>query len=600
MDDPFGKSCVALVVDEDEATRQALKALLDQQQFEVRTAGDLETARVLLEPAPDHIGPDLLLVDPELGGGGGLALAEALGTERGDDVAIVLLGNQRGIDSSVVAIRLHLADFVAKPLRSDDEVTRRLRRAMDNLQLRRRNQRLIGELQKTVDDLKDAQGELESRNTLLQTLAIQDRLTGLVHHAQFQEELDREIARSQRYNHNFGLVYFDVDRFKTINDAHGHGMGDEVLKELAQILIDSQGGTDGMFRLRETDVAARYGGDEFVLILPETSKGGAESLGERLRRCVSEHEFGDGRVQTTISVGIASFPEDGTTRDTLLNAADTALYRAKALGRNRIVSYTSTFARQSESGWRESTLERRFNALDRSIVEGAFNFVYQPIIFAEDHRTFGYEALCRPMAPEFSNPEILFRTAEQAGRTWQLGRALRELALNPFRELPGEALMFINLHPREVEDPELLTVGRNLLQYAPRVVFEITERAAIHDYSQFENALRELRKQGFRIAIDDLGSGYASLNSLALLEPDFVKIDMMLVRGIRRGSRQERLVRHLVDFALDAQIQVIAEGVETEEELNVVTDLGCSLLQGFFFAAGSPPFVQIEQRRFTQ
>jgi len=289
---------------------------------------------------------------------------------------------------------------------------------------------------------------------------------------------------------------------------------------------------------------------------------------------------------------VVSYPEDARSRDGLVNAARASLARAKALGRNRIAAYTKNMVGE-DANVPELTLERRLNALDSCIAHSRFGFAYQPIVRSGSMDVFGYEALCRPQHPEFRTPDILIRTAEEAGKTWQLGRVLRRGAMEPVSDLPGDALMFINVHPHEVEDPEFLKIEEYLRPWADRIAFEITERSAIRDYSRFVAALRTLRDNGFRIVIDDLGSGYASLNSLVIVEPDFVKIDMSLIRGIENNERKALLLRKLLEFAANVGIEVIAEGIETEAERDTVQDLGCRLMQGFLFGRPSEPFMAV-------
>lgn len=224
---------------------------------------------------------------------------------------------------------------------------------------------------------------------------------------------------------------------------------------------------------------------------------------------------------------------------------------------------------------------RQLVDLDRLIERAAVDFVYQPIVEPRSRRVRAYEALCRAQHPVFRNPNVLFEAALQSGNLWRLGRLTRRKALERLAGLGGDQHLFINLHPAELDDPQLLVEMQEGV--AGRVVLEITERAAIPDFRRFRATTQALSAAGYRLAIDDLGAGYASLNTVALLEPSFVKLDMSMVRGLDQSRHKARLVGHMVEYANDVGIEVVAEGVETAGEAEAVSELGCHLAQGFFF-----------------
>lgn len=418
---------------------------------------------------------------------------------------------------------------------------------------------------------------------------VRDPLTGLSNHAHFQEHLEREIDRSVTYGLPFSLVFVDVDHFEQVNDERGHQVGDALLLAVSRIL-SGRGPSPG-FRLRGQDFVSRFGGDEFALILPYTPKEGATAKGEQLRRHIEGYDFAALDLgPQSVSVGIATVPDDAHDRASVISAAQTAVKAAKRSGRNTTVAYSRALSAASAA---ESSLAvdiDKFIALDKTIEQRQIRYVYQPIVEAGSHAIFGYEALCRPTHEAFGGPAELIETAEHAGRILELGRVCRTVSMAPLSQLDG-ALMFVNLHPRELD--AALVHEKPMADFADRIVLEITETAAIADYERVREIILKLRKHGYRIALDDLGAGYAGLNSLALLAPDYVKIDMALIRGIHQKSSSRRLVKHLLEFCTGEHIPVIAEGVESEAEHDIVQQIGCPLIQGNYLAHPGPAFPRV-------
>jgi EAL domain-containing protein (putative c-di-GMP-specific phosphodiesterase class I) len=236
------------------------------------------------------------------------------------------------------------------------------------------------------------------------------------------------------------------------------------------------------------------------------------------------------------------------------------------------------------AGDRAELLARFERALDTMWV------AFQPIVSASDGALYGYEALMRSGEPSLAKPEDLLDAAERVGRTRDLGRRVRDLAAVAFERAPRGAVLFVNLHSLDLLDPALYQDDEPLGRFADRVVLEITERGAIRDVKDIRARVSVLRYHGYRIAIDDLGSGYAGLSSLVALEPEVVKLDMSLVRGAHQSAVQQRLIRSMTAFCGQSQVPVVAEGVETKEERDCIRDCGCSLVQGYLFAKPGPPF----------
>ena len=225
--------------------------------------------------------------------------------------------------------------------------------------------------------------------------------------------------------------------------------------------------------------------------------------------------------------------------------------------------------------------------LDRAL--SGLWMAYQPIVSAKDGSVYGHEALVRSAERRVPDPGALFAAAESTGRVWDVGRAVRKLVASDIPE--SGANRFLNLHPIDLEDPRLYSPSESLSRNAHHVVLEITERATLSSISDIQRRVRDLKAMGFRLAIDDLGAGYAGLTSFAVLEPEVVKLDMSLVRDIERESVKQKLVSSMTTLCRELRILTVAEGVETPAERDVLVDLGCDLLQGFLF--GRPSFLPV-------
>lgn len=228
---------------------------------------------------------------------------------------------------------------------------------------------------------------------------------------------------------------------------------------------------------------------------------------------------------------------------------------------------------------------------DRAL--GSLWMAFQPIVSLAAHGPVAYEALMRSREPGFQSPMPMIEYAERSGRMPELGRAVRELCADAAANIPRGTALFVNVHAQDLFDAELFSSSSPLASYADNVVLEITERGAIDEVGDIAARMRRLRSLGFRLAIDDLGAGYAGLSSIATLEPDFVKLDMSLTRDLASSPLRQRLVGSMVDACRDTGMKLVAEGVETIHELSKLAELGCDLLQGYHFAKPSAEFVKV-------
>jgi diguanylate cyclase (GGDEF)-like protein len=570
---PIGEGFRVIVVDDEPGICRLLDSVLSDLGFQVELFGSATDARDRFTRDPF----DIVVIDKNLHDGNGFALCTELQAVDAD-CQIVLMSGYANLPSAVDALRHGVADYWIKPLVAV-ELRGRLERVLDRLRVERGHRRLVAELQQ--------------KNAELEALAVRDPLTRLFNHGYLQEALQREVARSERYGHSFALGLLDLDRFKDTNERYGHATGDRILREVAALIRTRSRRSDLPFRLAEQEVAARYGADVFALILPETTRGSAATKLESVRRSVHALTLGDGLPRATLSIGFATYPEDGSDRESLVRSAQRALTAAKRVGGDQLVSYTPAL---DESGAEAAAqAAAKAAALGRSLAEAAFRFVYQPIVAVRDAKLIGYEALCRPTDAAFANVGELLETAVRTGRIGDLGRVLRKLVVEPMPSLPEPHLLFVNIHPQDLNEDDFLELEPYLKPWAKRMVLEVTETEAIRDATRARMQIQHLRATGLRVALDDLGSGYSSLNLLAQLEPDFVKLDMQLVRGIERAGRTARLIHHLLEFCRGEGFTTIAEGIETEAELQVVSELGVDYVQGFLLGQPSPPFVSIER-----
>lgn len=310
-----------LVVDDEMAIRSVLTQVLEKDGYAVTAAASGEEGLKFLEQKSFA----LVVSDITMPGINGLELL-GITKERYPDTQVIIITSNASLESALEALRNGAYDYLLKPFEDLSIISAGAKRAIEKVCLIKENHRLLDSLQK-----KNA--ELESANKILNRIACRDALTGLYNHQYFQDYLKAEIKRCQRTKRLFSLLFFDLDHFKCYNDTHGHQKGDRLLSQLAEILHDC---------VRESDIVARYGGEEFVIILPDTNKEGGQIVAEKIRIQIENYPFSGCESQplgkVTTSIGIASYPEDGLDRSTIIRNADVAMYRAKNRGRNRVCS----------------------------------------------------------------------------------------------------------------------------------------------------------------------------------------------------------------------------------------------------------------------
>jgi diguanylate cyclase (GGDEF)-like protein/PAS domain S-box-containing protein len=420
----------------------------------------------------------------------------------------------------------------------------------------------------------------------LSHLANFDNLTDLANRAFFNHSLRREITRAERRGSQLAVMYIDMDRFKYFNDSLGHAGGDELLQSVASRLLES---------VREVDVVARLGGDEFAIILTDLqSAENATRVAETIQAAVAEDLVIQGKqINPSVSIGIATSGVDGKTVDSLLQAADTALYAAKNQGGGAF----RCFQKNMQKGAEES---RRIQALLGSAVQNReFQMFYQPIYAVREGTIRCMEALIRwtPTGGAPIGPNVFIPVAEDSGQiasigTWIVGEVCRQLMewREEFDKLPSIA---INVSARQLATDEFRIQFQQQLKafHIPpdMIELELTETAVMHDPEFVLSELTHLRDLGVKISMDDFGTGYSSLDYLRQLPLDAVKIDRSFTQGIGESRNDEELIRLMITVAHTLDLEVIAEGVETQEQLSFLEGLNCDMVQGYLKCPPGPP-----------
>ena len=432
--------------------------------------------------------------------------------------------------------------------------------------------------------------QLEASRSRLHTLyteerevSLQDSLTGLGNHRAFQEELSRQFDVSNRYHVALSVLVIDLDEFKQVNDTLGHAVGDDLLAEAGRIMRST---------IRTADRAFRTGGDEFAIVLPHTEADGALEIGERLlHRLLEDRSSGRYRRPISFSGGIASTPKHGKDKTTLLGRADAALYRSKRHGRTTLTVFDASVDTPTLTEAQRAELSTR---VAKVVSERALTPVYQPIVHLETGKAVAHEGLVRP-APGtgFDSPSALFAAAEITGRITDLDRACLEVVVAGAREVSEDTFISLNISPRTFEAPEFSAAAflKILERYkiAPsRVILELTEREAIQDLDRLSAALQQCRSVGVRVAADDVGAGNAGLRLLSQIQFDVVKVDLSLVQAGAGREPVASVLGSLVELARRWRALIVAEGVETPEQLRLIRNLGISAAQGYLLARPGP------------
>jgi diguanylate cyclase (GGDEF)-like protein len=556
-----GESAQVLIVDDDRSTRTSLKHTLQRDGFEVEEAADGAQALQMLK----YLRPDVILMDavmPVMDGFTACARMQEMPSS--SSIPVLMITALEDNTSVERAFAAGASDYIPKPIHFA-VLSQRVRRIIEANQAEKK----------------------------IRHMAYNDLLTGLPNRALFFEQLGRHIEQARMAGESVAVLFLDLDRFKNVNDSLGHDVGDQLLVMVAQRLRRS---------VRNADCVARLGGDEFTVVLSHlTSPNAAVSVAQNICRALSTpFEINGQDIFVSTSVGISMYPHDGTDVGTLLKHADTAMYRAKKNSNGFQFFEASMELAISENVRLENDLRR---ALDRHELD----VFYQPQVGVGDGRIVGMEALARWRHPTrgMVPPSDFIPLAEETGLIALLGEWVLRTACLQLRDWMQSGLpqmrLAVNVSVRQVLQKDFAATVEKVLTEtgvpADLLELEITESTLMEHAQHTLQALHRLRELGVRLSIDDFGTGYSSLSYLKRFPVDIIKIDRSFVRDVPHDADDAAIVTGIIALAHSLRLQVVAEGVETDAQMQFLTKHGCDILQGYFL---SPPVPAGEFARFVQ
>ena len=463
------------------------------------------------------------------------------------------------------------------------------------------NRRKDGSLyyeEKTITPIKDQSGTIThyvaTGKDISERIQIQERLQHMAHHDAltdlpnrnlFLDRLQQSLNRARWHDRLVAVMFMDLDRFKIINDTLGHNVGDQLLLQLSQRLAKT---------VRDGDTIARFGGDEFAILLDDiNSESHISSLAEKLLDTLATpFKFNKQELFVTASIGVSIFPNDGEDSDTLLRNADVAMYRAKDLGKNNYQFYSDDLSARI---FERLALE---NNLRHALERDEFILYYQPQIDARTNKVSGVEALLRWQHPELGlvTPNNIIPLLEETGLIEKVGHWVLETACRQSRALHDAGWsylhMSVNISSRQFNNTDFISSLHDIINQTkinPEFLeLELTESMLMRNASSTINALHSLSGRGVRFAIDDFGTGYSSLTYLRRFPIDTIKIDRSFIHDVTDNPDDAAITSAIIVMAQSLSLNVIAEGVENQKQLDFLTSRNCHYLQGNFFSRPLP------------
>lgn len=596
-----------LLVNDHPASLLALKTLLvnspQGKEYDLITAtSGAEALRAVL----DHEFA-VILLDVSMPGMDGFETAETIHSHpRSSSVPIIFITAHYADEMNRLKGYLHgAADYLISPVIPQilqSKIAVFIDLARKNLELESQKEELAmmnRDLQvQQMQDLKRINAALESEiierrqaEERAHDLATRDPLTGLMNRRSLTDRLEHAIAMAARHGQRLALLFMDLDKFKSINDTLGHDAGDDLLLQVADRISAS---------VRESDIVARLGGDEFVVLMEVLpSYASAAEVGRKIVCAldkpfqIKDQHIGSQNVRTSASVGIALYPQDGNTMHSLMRSADLAMYHAKQERRGSIQFF------HEELNVRMLERSQLEHELQHALENNEFELYYQPKIEARNGRIAGVEALLRwhhPRLGLLSGGQFISAAADTGQLVsigeWVIGAACAQSRLwqDAGMSYPSLPIAVNVAIPQIYADlPEV--IDRQLRKHGvppSSLQLEITESLVIRDVEKATEVLREISESGITIAIDDFGTGYSSLSVLKALPIDILKIDQSFVRDLGKDLGDHAIVEAIVNMARALALRVVAEGVETLEQLTILRELGCDEHQGYYYSRPLP------------
>ncbi len=579
---PVGKSRI-LVVDDVADNRDVLSRRLIRRGFEVAEAtGGHDALALLAREDFDVVLLDIMM--PDLGGNE--VLRKLRETKSDVDLPVIMVSAKSQSDDVVESLELGANDYIIKPI--DFSVA--LARINTQLARKRAADAERAAMQNLEVEAARLHEAVEHNSDQLHFLAYHDSLTGLLNRAAFRDLLNQALDNIDVSDEEPAMVFIDLNRFKAVNDSHGHEVGDRLLKAVADRLVATV--SPGV-------QLARLGGDEFGAIVisgeqPGPAMAEAERIVEALRR---PFILGGQQFLIGASCGVARASSCASDLDVLIKAADLAMYHAKASGRSGAVLFEPRMLEEQE--------ERRAleEDLRQAVVRGDFQVFYQPLVDVTSGKVTSFEALLRwsHATRGMIAPETFIPLAEETGLIVQIGEWVLRRACAEAANWAGDIAIAVNLSPLQFRNPSLLSTVVGILASTgldpKRLQLEITETALLGASDQNGNILRSLRQLGVRIVIDDFGTGYSSMSYLQNFEIDKIKIDRRFVQGLETGVSAAAIIQAIINLGVNIGVGTTAEGVETHEQLASVLERGCTEVQGYLF---SRPLTAEDARAFAE
>jgi diguanylate cyclase (GGDEF)-like protein len=559
-----------LIVDDEPEIRNMVRGML-RENYKCTTAGSAEEALLLLQKEKY----ELIISDINMGGMSGLEMIPQVRASAPDTVIMMISGEQT-IESAIEAMRGGAFDYIMKPF-DFQHVEAAVRRALEHHALLAAKRRHENHLEALV----------RQRTAELNHLAYHDALTDLPNRILFEDRLTQALLLAERNRQTLGMLFLSLDRFKKVHDTLGRAIGDRLLQKVAERLRCSA---------HQGETVSRFEGDEFALLL--TQIGGTENedvgavifhINESLKLpfIIDEHE-----LFITVSIGISLYPDDGADAPTLLKNADAALYRAREQGGDNYQFYT---ADMNAKAMKRLTLE---NSLRRALERSEFEVYYQPVLDINTRKIVGMESLLRWHHPELGlvQPAEFIPLAEDTGMIVPIGEWVLHTACGQSKSWQEAGFaplsLAVNLSARQFQQQNLAEVVVRILKEtglnAHDLELELTESSIMKNAESAVRTLGELKAMGVKIAIDDFGTGYSSLGYLKRLPIDTLKIDRSFVCDVTTDPDDAALVMAIITLAHNLRLKVIAEGVETEEQLRFLHLLRCDEWQGYLFSRPLP------------